>query len=53
MRDFFQNPQILILERLLLVVLFLIQNVFAYRLEMRRAYAEKAVPVLPMKVAKI
>ena len=32
------------------MVLILIENVFSHRLEMRRAYTEKSVAILPVKV---
>ena len=44
-RGIFQNAQILVLECLLCVALFLIENVFPDRLEMRWAYTEKSVTI--------
>src|SRR5205823_11026498 len=49
---FFQNPQIPLLKCLFPVMLFLAENVLSHRFEMRRAYAEKTVTILPMKVPK-
>src|SRR5205807_4299439 len=49
---FFQNPQILLLKCLFPVMLLLSENVLSHRFEMRRAYAEKTVTILPMKVPK-
>ena len=33
-------------------MLFLVENVFPHRLEMRRTYAEKPIAILPVKVAE-
>ena len=44
-----EDPQEFLLERLLLVVLLLVQDVIVDGLVMQRAYTEKPVSILPMK----
>ena len=47
---FFQNAQIFILERFYSVMFFLIENVFPHSVEIRCAYAEKPVAILPVEI---
>ena len=46
----FQNSEILLLERFLFVMLLLIENIFPNGLEMRCAYTEQPVTVLPVEI---
>ena len=50
---FFEHPQKFLLKGFFFVMRFLVENIFAHRLEMRRADAEQTIAVLPMKSVQL